>query len=45
VTVRCRFDFTLRWRTGGGPWAPLPPISRTATVTLQVAQSQTVLDQ
>jgi hypothetical protein len=45
VTVRCRFDFTLRWRTGGGPWAPLPPLTRTATATLQVAQSQTVLDQ
>jgi hypothetical protein len=45
VPVRCRFDFTLRWRTNGGPWAPLPPLTRTATATLQVAQSQTVLDQ
>jgi hypothetical protein len=45
VTVRCRFDFTLRWRTNGGPWAPLSPLTRTATATLQVAQSQTVLDQ
>jgi hypothetical protein len=45
VTVRCRFHFTLRWRTNGGSWAPLPPLTRTATGTLQVAQIQTVIDQ
>jgi hypothetical protein len=45
VTVRCTFAFALRWRTGGGPWAPLPPLSRTASTTLEVAESQTVIAQ
>jgi hypothetical protein len=45
VRVRCGFAFVLRWRTGGGPWAPLPPLARTATATLEVAQSQTVINQ
>ena len=45
VTVRCRFAFAVRWRTGGGPWAPLPPLARTAATTLQVAESQTVIAQ
>jgi hypothetical protein len=45
VTVRCRFGFAVRWRTGGGPWAPLPPLARTAATTLQVAESQTVIAQ
>ena len=45
VTVRCRFEFAVRWRTGGGPWAALPPLTRTATTTLQVAESQTVIAQ
>jgi hypothetical protein len=43
VTVSCTFAFGLRWRTGGGPWAPLPPLSRTASATLEVAESQTVI--
>jgi hypothetical protein len=45
VTVTCTFDFSLRWRTGGGPWAPLPPLSRTTSATLEVAESQTVIGQ
>lgn len=45
VTVRCQFGFAVRWRTDGGPWAPLPPLTRTATTTLQVAESQTVIAQ
>jgi hypothetical protein len=45
VTVRCRFEFAVRWRTGGGPWAPLPPLARIANTTLQVAESQTVIAQ
>ena len=35
----------VRWRTGGGPWAPLPPLARTASATLAVAESQTVIAQ
>jgi hypothetical protein len=45
VTVRCRFAFAVRWRTGGGPWAPLPPLARTASTTLEVAETQTVIAQ
>jgi hypothetical protein len=45
VTVRCGFAFAVRWRTGGGPWAPLPPLARTASTTLEVAESQTVITQ
>jgi hypothetical protein len=45
VTVHCRFGFAVRWRTGGSPWAPLPPLARTATTTLEVAESQTVIAQ
>jgi hypothetical protein len=45
VTVRCRFGFAVRWRSGGGPWAPLPPLARTASTTLEVAESQTVIAQ
>jgi hypothetical protein len=45
VTVRCRFEFAVRWRTGDGPWAPLPPLARTAATTLEVAESQTVIAQ
>jgi hypothetical protein len=45
VTVSCTFGFALRWRTGGGSWAPLPPLSRTASATLEVAESQTVISQ
>jgi hypothetical protein len=45
VTVSCTFGFALRWRTGGGSWAPLPPLSRTANATLEVAESQTVIAQ
>ena len=45
VTVRCRFGFAVRWRTGGGPWAPLLPLARTASTTLAVAESQTVIAQ
>ena len=45
VTVRCRFGFAVRWRTGGGSWAPLPPLARTASTTLEVAESQTVIAQ
>jgi transposase InsO family protein len=44
VRVRCVFAFALRWRTGGGPWAPLPPLARTATATLEVAESQAVIN-
>jgi len=45
VTVRCRFAFAVRWRTGAGPWAPLPPLARTANTTLEVAESQAVIAQ
>jgi hypothetical protein len=45
VTVLCTFEFEVRWRTPGGPWTPLPPLSRTATATLEVAESQTVVGQ
>jgi hypothetical protein len=45
VAVRCRFGFAVRWRTAGGPWAPLPPLARTASTTLEVAESQTVIAQ
>jgi hypothetical protein len=45
VTVHCQFAFAVRWRTGGGPWAPLPPLARTAATTLEVAESQTVIAQ
>jgi hypothetical protein len=45
VTARCRFSFAVRWRSGGGPWAPLPPLGRTASTTLEVAESQTVIAQ
>jgi len=45
VTVRCTFDFAVSWRTPGGPWTALPPLSRTATATLAVAESQSVLGQ
>jgi hypothetical protein len=45
VTVHCRFGFAVRWRTGGGPWAPLPPLARIANTTLEVAESQTVIAQ
>jgi hypothetical protein len=45
VTVRCQFAFAVRWRTGGGPWAPLPPLARTAAATLAVAESQAVIAQ
>jgi hypothetical protein len=45
VTVRCRFSFAVRWRTGGGPWAQLPPLARTASTPLEVAESQTVIAQ
>jgi hypothetical protein len=43
VTVACSFEFAVRWRVPGGPWAPLAPLSRTATATLEVAESQTVI--
>jgi hypothetical protein len=45
VRVRCVFAFAVRWRTGGGPWAPLPPLVRAASATLEVAESQTVIHQ
>jgi hypothetical protein len=45
VTVRCRFGFAVRWRTGDGAWATLPPLARTASTTLEVAESQTVIGQ
>jgi hypothetical protein len=45
VTVRCTFDFRVRWRVPGGPWAPMAPISRSATTTLAVAESQSVIGQ
>ena len=45
VTVRCRFAFAVRWRTAGDSWAPLPPLARTASATLEVAESQTVIAQ
>jgi len=45
LTVTCTFDFAVRWRTAGGPWTPLAPLTRTATATFQVAQSQTVIGQ
>jgi hypothetical protein len=45
VTVTCTFDFSVRWRTPGGPWAPMAPISRTATATFEVAESQSVIGQ
>jgi len=45
VTVRCTFDFAVRWRVPGGPWVPMAPISRSATATFEVAQSQSVVGQ
>src|SRR6266498_745875 len=45
VTVRCIFDFTVRWRVPSGPWAPLPPLSRSAITTLSIAESQSVIGQ
>jgi hypothetical protein len=45
VTVTCRFEFAVRWRVPGGPWTPLAPLSRAATATLEVAESQTVIGQ
>jgi hypothetical protein len=45
VTVRSTFNFSVRWRVPGGPWTPLAPISRTATATFEVAQSQSVIGQ
>ncbi len=45
VTVRCTFDFTVRWRVPSGPWAPLPPLSRSAITTLSIAESQSVIGQ
>jgi len=45
VTVQSTFDFAVRWRVPGGPWTPMAPISRTATATFEVAQSQSVLGQ
>ncbi len=45
VTVTCIFDFAVRWRVPGGPWAALAPLSRTATATFEVAQSQSVVGQ
>src|SRR5215213_2419025 len=45
VTVRCRFAFAVRWRTAGDSWTPLPPLARTASATLEVAESQTVIAQ
>jgi len=45
VTVRCIFDFSVRWRMPGGLWTPLDPISRTATATFEVAESQSVVGQ
>jgi hypothetical protein len=45
VTVTCTFDFAVRWRTPGDPWTPMGPISRTATATFEVAESQSVVGQ
>jgi hypothetical protein len=45
ATVSCTFEFAVRWRTPGGAWTALPPLSRTATTTLPVAESQAVLGQ
>jgi hypothetical protein len=45
VTVACAFDFAVRYRTGGGPWTPLPALRRTATASFEVAESQTVIGQ
>jgi hypothetical protein len=45
VQVRCTFRFAVRYRTGGGPWTPLPPLTRTATGSFAVAESQTVIGQ
>ncbi len=45
VTVRSIFDFAVRWRVPGGPWTPMAPISRTASATFEVAESQSVVGQ
>ena len=45
IQVSCTFRFAVRYRTGGGPWTPLPPLTRTATASFAVAQSQTVIGQ
>jgi hypothetical protein len=45
ATVSCTFEFAVRWRTPGGAWTALPALSRTATTTLPVAESQAVLGQ
>jgi len=43
VTVRCRFEFAVRYRVNGGGWTPLAPLARTATAVFEVAQSQAVI--
>jgi hypothetical protein len=45
VTVACAFDFAVRYRVGGGPWTPLPPLTRIATASFEVAESQTIIGQ
>lgn len=43
-TVTVRFVFEVRYRAGGGPWTDLPGISRTASASYQVRQSQAVIE-
>lgn len=38
-----RFTFEVRYRTAGGPWTDLPGISRTASATYVVQESQAVI--
>jgi hypothetical protein len=45
IQVSCKFRFAVRYRTGGGPWTPLPTLTRMATGSFAVAESQTVIGQ
>jgi hypothetical protein len=41
--VMVRFTFDVRYRTAGGSWTELPGISRTASATYRVQESQAVI--
>lgn len=41
--VAVRFVFEVRYRVDGGPWTPLPGVTRTASATYPVRESQAVI--
>jgi len=41
--IRVRFTFAVQYRVDGGVWTELPGISRTATATYRVKESQAVI--